>query len=338
MKCYLTYDYELFLGRRTGTPEGCLVEPLSALTSVFDKYGVKVNLFVDAAYLLRLKTLKDNYTQLEKDYITVTNHIKELSSKGHSIQLHFHPQWIKAKFEHDVWHLDNEHYKLSDYTLDIQKEYLSQAIDLLQSLAVNRIKAFRAGGFSIENFDELSPFFLERGIIIDTSVLRGGFVVSKYQSYDYRHIPLLTSYCFAANNKEVKQSGEFLEYPISVMELNSLSYLYYKNIKKRKREIQFAGYSSQKWNDGVGIGESTSSSSRLKNYIDRLFAKSPLYASADGTLVYFLPDVYEYCKTRYTGDEFVILGHPKIATPRSVAVLENFIAKYKEDIEFVTFD
>ena len=337
MKCYITYDYELFWGAKTGTPEGCLVEPMRALTSMFDKYGVKVNIFVDAAYLLRMRELMGGIPQLKRDYELVTNHIKELSGKGHSIQLHFHPQWVQAYFEDGDWHLDNEHYKLSDYSLDEQKALLAEALDLLQSLTANKIVAFRAGGFSIENMSELVPFFEEKGITIDTSVLRGGYVDSKFQTYDYRNIPVLTSYHFSHSHKVKDEKGAFIEYPISVMVVNSLLYLYFKIFKRKDREKSLSCYSAKKWNDGVGIGASVNYKSRIKNSINRLFANSPLYASADGTLVYFLSEVYKYCKRTYKGDDFVIIGHPKIATPRSIASLEAFIESYKGEIEYKTF-
>lgn len=337
MDCYITYDYELFLGETTGTPEGCLVEPMCALTSMFEQYGVKANIFVDAAYLLRMSELMDTIPQLKKDYELVTNNIKELSSKGHSIQLHFHPQWVQAKYEDGVWYLDNDHYKLSDYSIEEQKKLLAQAIELLQSLAINKIVAFRAGGFSIENMPDLISFFAEKGITKDTSVLRGGFVDSKYQTYDYRNIPRLASYHFSQSHKIKDDSGVFVEYPISVMVMNSLSYLYFKNVKRRNYEKLLSGYSVKKWNDGVGIGASVDAKSRIKNNIKRLFANSPLYASADGTLVYFLTEVYKYCKRTYKGNDFVIIGHPKIATPRSVASLEVFIRTHTNEIKYKTF-
>lgn len=337
MNCYITYDYELCLGSKTGSPKGCLIEPMNALCSMFEKYGVKTNVFVDAAYLLRLKELKDENSTLGKDYNMVINHIVELSRKGHSIQLHYHPQWINAQYVNGNWILDNDHYKLSDYPLDLQKEKLMQAVELLQSLSRNKIVAFRAGGFSIENFQDIALLLSNMGIRIDTSVLRGGYVNSKYQSYDYRDIPLSTSYPFSTNNKTIDCEGLFTEYPISVMDLDSLSYIYYKKVKRKKREKKFQRYPSQRWNDGLGIGTMTCLSSRIKNIIRRFFSKNPLYASADGSLVYFLDDVLNYSKRKYKGDEFVIIGHPKIATPRTVAALEEFITNHQSEIQYKTF-
>ena len=338
MKGYITFDYELCLGSKTGSAEGCLVEPMNAITKMFLKYNVKSNIFVDAAYLLRMKELKDEDVRIQRDYELVTTNIVFLSSLGHSIQLHFHPQWIDAQYRDGSWVLDNDHYKLSDYTLDIQKEKLTQAIDLLQTLSYNKITAFRAGGFSVENFEDIAPVLNEKGVYIDTSVLRGGVVNSKYQTYNYQNIPLLTSYHFSNSNKKENEKGKFIEYPISVMEINSFSYVFYKNIIRKIRERDYRGYSPKRWNDGVGIGDSVRSDSRIKNHVKRLFINSPLYASADGALVYFLSDVFKYCKRKFQGDDFVIIGHPKIASPRTIAVLEDFIKEHIKEINFVTFN
>ena len=337
MKGYITFDYELCLGSRTGSAEGCLIQPMHAITSMFSKYNIKSNIFVDAAYLLRLKELQNTDERIDYEYSLVTNNVIELSSQGHSIQLHFHPQWLNATFDNNAWHLDNEHYKLSDLPVDVQKVKLSQAIELLQSFSKNKIVAFRAGGFSVENFGDIASLLFEKGITIDTSVLRGGFVNSKYQTYDYRNIPLSSSYPFKDNNKVLDSTGAFREYPISVMELNSLYYTLYKKIKRKEIEKEFSCYSSRRWNDGLGIGDSVDKKTRIINLFNRVFKKSPLYASADGALVYFLNDVLNYCETTYKGDDFIIIGHPKIASPRTIAALESFILKNNGRILFNTF-
>lgn len=337
MNCFITYDYELCLGAETGTPEGCLIRPMDALCEMFEKYGVKVNVFVDAAYLLRLHELKDQYAQLQEDYNKVSENVRYLSKKGHSIQLHFHPQWINAQFINAKWELDNEHYKLSDFPIDVQINKLSKAIELLQTLSDNTIVAFRAGGFSIENFKELAPLLYNKGIFIDTSVLRGGFINSRFQTYDYRNIPSSSSYHFRDSNKIDDNDGCFIEYPISVMEVSSLLYVYLKNFKRNKLEKQYKSYSNQRWNDGLGIGESLDKKTRIINILKRLFLKSPLYASADGSLVFFLKDVLLYSSKKYRGDDFVIIGHPKIATPRTVAALEQFIHDNRGILTFKTF-
>lgn len=337
MNCYITFDYELCLGSRTGSVEGCLIEPMDAICSMLGQYNAKSNIFVDAAYLLRMNELKEKDVRVKKEYDLVMGNVDDLSSKGHSIQLHFHPQWINAQYTDHGWELDNDHYKLSDLPYYLQKEKLDEGLSILQSVSRNTIKAFRAGGFSFENFNELSSFFLEKGIVIDTSVLRGGVVNSKFQSYDYRIIPNCTSYTFSKSIKQFDENGAFKEYPISVMRISSIVYLYKKRVMRIVKERPYSSFVSSRWNDGLGIGASREGKASVYNRIKRLFTTSPLYASADGSLVYFLSDVFNYCRSNYEGDDFVIIGHPKIASPRTIAAFEHFINSHKEELSFCLF-
>lgn len=48
------------------------------------------------------------------------------------------------------------------------------------------------------------------------------------------------------------------------------------------------------------------------------------------------PKVFLYCKSNYKGDDFVIIGHPKLITPLSIHNLEVFIANHS-DIKFSVF-
>ena len=59
INCYITLDYELFMGARTGSINNSLIKPMTELDLMLDKYNIRTNLFVDSAYLLRLKQLKD---------------------------------------------------------------------------------------------------------------------------------------------------------------------------------------------------------------------------------------------------------------------------------------
>ena len=139
MKAYITLDYELFMGSKVGTIENSLIKPMNALTEMLDKYNIKCNVFVDAAYLLRLYQLKGNKA-IDEQFQLVTSHIQGLSSQGHSIQFHFHPQWLYSRYE-DGWIMDIDHYKISDMPLEDIKTLIPQAIELLQSYSKNKLKA-----------------------------------------------------------------------------------------------------------------------------------------------------------------------------------------------------
>ena len=220
MKAYITLDYELFMGSKVGTVENCLIKPMNALTEMLDKYDIKCNVFVDAAYLLRLYQLKED-KGVNEQFQLVTQHIQRLSKQGHAIQLHFHPQWLYSKYE-DGWIMDFEHYKISDMPLEDIKALIPQAIELLQSYSCNKLIAFRAGGYSFPNELYFYDILRKYEIDIDTSVLKGAKVRSKYQFYNYTHIPNYSPYHFDKNLSVEDKEGYFTEYPIStnIMILN----------------------------------------------------------------------------------------------------------------------
>ena len=191
MNIYLTLDYELFLGEKTGTPENCLIRPMNELCKVSDNRNFKYIIFVDASYLLRMKQLKDKYLEVDRQYKLVCDHVQYLSSQGHDIQLHFHPQWLYSTWndETNQWMMDRCHYKLSDLPYEQAKSSLLEAKTLLDSIVGYKTIAFRAGGFCLDSFHEFKELFKNLDIKVDSSVARHMFVSSPVHSFDYRKIP-----------------------------------------------------------------------------------------------------------------------------------------------------
>lgn len=323
MKAYITLDYELFMGT-SGTPEKCLVEPMDYLLRIIGKYGVKLNIFVDAAYLLRLRELSPKFLQLQKDYDLVTSHIKQLDKLGHAIQLHLHPQWLFSEFDGVKWVIDTKHYKLSDLSIEEQVTLIEDSVNLLNSLISRKVTAFRGGGYCVDSFRDLYSTFLNHGVKIDTSVLRGEKSRVNYKKYDYSHIPLMSSYPISGDVTKVDPQGKITEYPISTIVVPSWMYLLNKNRKQITN-----GISSSKWGDGKGMGYKGSTFEILFKRIEMMFGKKCIRASIDG-YGSDLEKVLSFCQTHYTGDDFVIIGHPKLITPLSVNNLESFVSNHPE--------
>ena len=335
MDCFITLDYELFLGEKTGTADGCLVKPMDALLQVLDKYGIKANIMVDAAYLLRMKQLKGNEATVEEEFDTVSGHIKLLSSKGHAIHFHFHPQWLYTTFANGAWVMDKEHYKLSDLNKEEMFRSVSDSIDLLNSISGQKAAAYRAGGFSVENFSEMKDLFLSKGIHVDTSVLRYAKAKSIYQTYNYTKTPLKTSYPVDANLCSEIPDGKFMEYPITTVPYCGIKYMRKK--KQLINEIANNGESNKRWNDGKGAGYPGGKMNAIFTRIKKLFSRNVMYASFDGELSCMLQEVYNYSKMHYTGNDFVILSHPKSFTPASLKNLDLFIANNIGEAEYKLF-
>ena len=326
MNGYITLDYELFMGKTTGTPEKCLVEPMEQLMDMVDKYNVKMNVFVDAAYLLQVIKLKEEYPQLQRDYEAVVQNVQEIDQRGHAVQLHLHPQWCYSSYDGEKWILDMDHYKLSDMPLDDQIKLVNDGIALLNSLISRPLTAFRAGGYSVENFPELYSTFLAGGIVSDSSAMHGGFSSGKYHAYDFRNIPQKTSYNISKDIKIENPEGRIREFPISTIDTIGIGYLWKKKTMTKKSN-RIAG-DKTKWGDGQIIGYPGSKVKVLLTKLNLLFNSKPIMASMDDYI--YLDDVLQYSKKHYSGDDFIIIGHPKTISPQIINLLEHFIKNHPE--------
>ena len=158
MNIIITLDYELFLNDITGTVNNCLIKPMQEIQKICEKHDFKLTIFVDAAYLYRLTELKKDYPALEEDYKNTVDNIKWLAKLGHDIQLHIHPQWYYSNYNGKEWILDWDHYKLSDMPRDYAFEVFGKSKELLDSIIEYKTTLFRAGGYSIQDFDTIINF------------------------------------------------------------------------------------------------------------------------------------------------------------------------------------
>jgi len=329
MNVFLTIDYELFLGEKTGTPENCLILPTKCFVKMLDKFNVKATVFVDAAYLLRLFQLKDTFHTLSKDYSIVCDNILELSDKGHDIELHFHPQWINSLYNSRNWELKSKQYKLSNLPREIALNSLAESKNLLESIIGRQIHAFRAGGFSLDTFDNYIQFFNNNNITIDSSVLRGEYIDSYLHSYDYRNIPNKTLYSFSSQINCEDPNGKFIELSISTFPINSIHYL----IKNKFAEFIFD--SKLAWGDGLGIGYGNFSN-KLEQKIKKLFRGMNLSASMENFSSLLLPYVFSKFTSTIDDTNFVAIGHPKVFSQGSIQQVEKFIMKIIDSNVFMT--
>ena len=229
--------------------------------------------------------------------------------------------------------MDFEHYKISDMPVEDIKTLIPQAIELLQSYSVNKIKAFRAGGYSFPNDAIFLNILRKYAIDIDTSVLKGAKVSSKYQTYNYTTVPSLSPYHFEDNLCTSEVDGYFTEYPISTITM--IGYRYW--LLKRTLNQHYSSFSCiEKFGDGRGIGIPGDKFARIMNKIKRLFTFSVISATIDGAFSQYLENVYRHNISNHNNNSFVIIGHPKNLSERSIEIFENFINAHRE-LEFCIF-
>ena len=100
----LTFDYEPFLGARTGSVKKCLIEPTNHLIKILDIHQAKAVFFVDTLYIQEL----GKRNELKQDYLSVEAQLIDLYNNGHYIFPHIHPHWI------DAIYLQNGQFDLSN--------------------------------------------------------------------------------------------------------------------------------------------------------------------------------------------------------------------------------
>jgi hypothetical protein len=71
----ITFDYELFLGMRSGQPEDCMLQPTSALLAILGQYKTKAIFFVDTTYLCKLKSLSGKHEKCARDLKNISEQV-----------------------------------------------------------------------------------------------------------------------------------------------------------------------------------------------------------------------------------------------------------------------
>lgn len=221
-KLLFTFDYELFLGKRSGTVRRCLIEPTGKVTAALDARGAKAIFFVDTTYLAKLKEAAANYARAKEDWDSVTDQLKSLLRKGHYVFPHLHPHWLDAVYLPDInqWDLSlNSRYRFHVLSPEEKETVFDQSLLVLGEIAASAgvetvIDGYRAGGWCIQPFSDFSPYFEKFGIRYDFSVLKKFVCSSTVRHYDFSQAPAEDIYSFNAD--VVKQEpGPYTEFTIS---------------------------------------------------------------------------------------------------------------------------
>ena len=226
-KILFTFDYELFLGRESGQVDKSLIKPTKRLLRLLQKNDFKAIFFVDTVYLLRLKELAIIYAEAQNDYQEICDQLKEMHFAGHSIFLHIHPHWIDAIYNDrtNSWSLVNySRYRFSSLGAVLQEDLFVRSVNILKEILNDGkellLDGYRAGGWSIQPFSMFQPFFDKYNIRYEFSVIPGKWYYSDAQEYDYRTAPQKDRYNFSEDICRENQQGQYIEYPISILELS----------------------------------------------------------------------------------------------------------------------
>lgn len=234
----LTFDYELFLGKNSGNSNDCLIHPTNEILKVLNAYNVKGIFYLDTMYLYRC--FHSNQKNLQEDYHSIMLQLSKLVSEGHYVFPHIHPHWLDAKYSSEThsWDLSNLlKYRFHSLPAETKQLCFEYSVNFISELyrSVNRkmpFLSYRAGGWSIQPFDDFKNFFLKYNIYFDMSVIPGIQMNSNAQVFDFTRCPDKYFYRFEHEVDKEEPSGTFSELTISRVKVNILKLLlskvYYK--------------------------------------------------------------------------------------------------------------
>jgi len=323
MDIRISFDYELFFGKASGSAHKCILEPTQKLIEMAIKYKVSFIFFVDAGYLVQLKK-NSHHKACKEDYEAISKQLKQLVSLGHEIGLHIHPHWEDCKFENGEWKINTERYKLACYNEieveNIVTNYHQAIIDIIKKPCLS----FRAGGWCIQPFKFIKNALIKNNIFIDSSVYYKGFHDSEAHAYNFLNAPNKSSWLFDSDPTIENNHGQFKEIAISYDKISP--FFYWNLYAKMKLNPSFY----KPIGDGHWLVD--------KNTIYKHFHKpTNHFACADGYFASRLPAIL-YNLEKQNHESMMVLSHPKSMAKYSFLALDNFIRLIIENKhQIVTF-
>jgi hypothetical protein len=322
MKLILSLDYEVFFGRHTGSVERCLLAPTEALAKLAMARGIPLVFFVDAGFLLRLRSGRAHHPQLRRDYDLVCRQVEDMARQGHEIQLHVHPHWEDAVWTGEAWYLNLDRYRLHDFAPKDIQYIVGAYTGILRDLAgTDQAFAYRAGGWRLQPFAPLGDALLAHGVRIDSTVFAGGLLQDPAGGFDFRQAPDLDHWRFADDPLRIDEQGAFLEVPISAHPRPPA--FFWRLALARK----LGGARHRSYGDGAAVELGR------QDLIRKLTRPSDDVVSLDGLKADTLEQAYQ-AHRRAGRRILVVIGHPKAVTPHSLQALAAFIDRRRPDDEF----
>ena len=317
----LTFDYELFLGKRSGTVEKSIIIPIDRILKILSDYKHRSVFFIDTIYLLRLKEVAGRNSNAAKDFKMISEQLQKIASQGHEIFIHLHPHWLDASYieSENQWSLINHsRYKVSSFDEESTKKMFFDSLELIRGIIPSAnlpLDGYRAGGWSIQPFDSFVNSFNEYNIMYDFSVWRGKHYFSDAQHFDFGKVPEKDIYKFSNDVLVPDEKGKFIEIVISVIMIPEFY---------RRMSIRLARYLFPRSNNEIGDGivlqaKETSMPSNVNSSSNNLFMLSIEYLN-------FIVLPY-YIRHLKKNNFLHFITHNKMLTKHNINTFDKFLKK-----------
>lgn len=348
-----TADHELYFGKNFYSEEKVLIKPTYDLINLLNSYKISLTLFTDVCSIFRYRQLgKSEYPELMEEQL------KFAIRNKNDVQLHLHPHWYYTTEKDNKWIPNRDYYSLHDFgfkknnselnainIINSGKEYLQATLRPIDKSY--ECIAFRAGGWCLQPEKDVIEALYNAGIIIDSTVYKGGYLNNGIHYFDFRDTPSKLNWWINARlglSKEADNiSKQVFEVPIGSfyskpeLYLLKLKHKFYSklsmNRKNEKRGETIDSYYNSK-------------SSKLRNVKNRIyyFLNSPIILDFHATSYRIMIDIIEYHIKNFdcsNNDHYIsIITHPKNIFTEDLRQIDKFCSfikgKYDNKVKFIT--
>jgi hypothetical protein len=323
----ITFDYELFLGERSGTVQNCLINPTNNLLACLDEHAFKAVFFIDTVYILRLMEMAADHHRAKADLEAITNQLVQIVKKGHEVHPHIHPHWMDAIYDPKVneWNLSEKRfYTFASISEENRAKLFGNTVAFIKSILelANRIQpidCYRAGGWSIQPFLNFKPFFIQHGIKNEWSIIPGKYQFSDAHSFDFRKAPVQNPiYRFQEDPCLEDRDGQFQEMTISSLSLNRFEKWF---------DFKISGILSRLGKRPPFMGKGVSSVIKDEGDSYCNGKQKRIVASFEGLNPFTLR---KYFLAIRKADYFHFISHPKLITPYEFKMIDKLFKILKK--------
>ena len=334
----ITYDYELFLGNRSGSVDECLLKPTNQTLEILEKYNAKAIFFVDTTYLLELKKKSAANLSCKRDFESVVEQLRKIIAARHYIFPHLHPHWLDAEYinETNEWRLNKiDKYRFHNISDEERSYVFDDSVNLLKEIIHPvqpgyLIDCYRAGGWCIQPFIDFKPYFVKHKFRYDMSVLGGFYLFSDAQYFDFSSAPGKNIYCFEDDVTVEKENGPFTQFNISSIYINDttrfLDKILLKYLYKIKGDHTFTR----------GQGQLSVKSDMQKLTVNK--GHDILHSKKERIAVELLTKakLAAYLNFFYKNNYMQFISHPKMLTQHNHKMFDLFLKKVFSKYEIET--
>jgi hypothetical protein len=305
-----------------------MIRPAERMMEVCEDYGVRLTFFYDVCEHWAFQEVQDGkgFENGERPADRLEEHLKEIVRRGHEVQLHFHPQWLRYEYlGKGEWQLDHSLWRLPD----VEEGWPEGGEKPLEELfrrgkaTLERIlrsedpsyecRLFRAGAWCIQPEGKVLEAMRAVGIEADSTVAPGKSVEEGNTRFNFKNAPKDRPYWRLKEDLcQADAEGDIWEYPIFTESTTRMQNAWFTFLKILKR-VPLKAPDCR----GASVSEASRNglNGKWKKLKEVLTPGQRMFTYTDGTTLSEMQWMVRRAQARYRDHEgtvpIIAIGHSK---------------------------